>query len=233
MPRLTTLGLACAGAAALLLACGPWGVRRGLWSYVTGLAMLGGSLLLAASALALLVAGARQGPRPVFAGIALALVVLAIPGRALWAARGAPPIHDVTTDLADPPQFERVLALRGPGTNPVTEPDARRAARQRRAYPDLAPVLLDIPPGDAFDRIERTAEAFGWEVVTRDPARGHLEAVATTRWFAFRDDVVVRVRPAPTGASVDVRSASRVGVGDAGTNARRIRAFRDRLVGYA
>ena len=52
-----------------------------------------------------------------------------------------------------------------------------------------------------------------------------LEAVDTTFWFGFKDDVVVRVRPEETGSRVDARSASRVGKGDAGTNARRLRRF--------
>ncbi len=64
----------------------------------------------------------------------------------------------------------------------------------------------------------------------RDAAFGRIEAVDATFWFGFRDDVVVRIAAAPGGGSrVDVRSKSRVGRGDAGTNARRIRGFRERL----
>ncbi len=36
---------------------------------------------------------------------------------------------------------------------------------------------------------------------------------------------MIRVRPANGGSRVDVRSLSRVGVGDVGTNAKRIRAY--------
>ena len=61
------------------------------------------------------------------------------------------------------------------------------------------------------------------------PAEGRLEATARTRWFGFRDDVVVRVRPDGAGSRVDVRSVSRVGRSDLGTNARRIRGFMDAL----
>jgi uncharacterized protein (DUF1499 family) len=69
----------------------------------------------------------------------------------------------------------------------------------------------------------------GWEVVTVDSEAGRLEAIDTTFWFGFRDDVVVRVRPGADDVRVDVRSVSRVGVGDLGANAARIRHFLDRL----
>ena len=65
----------------------------------------------------------------------------------------------------------------------------------------------------------------GWRIVAAVPADGRLEASDTTRWFGFTDDIVVRVRPAPNGSRIDVRSASRVGRSDLGVNARRIRAF--------
>ena len=57
------------------------------------------------------------------------------------------------------------------------------------------------------------------------PADGRIEATDTTRWFGFKDDVVVRVKPEGTGSRVDVRSLSRVGRSDVGKNASRIRAY--------
>jgi uncharacterized protein (DUF1499 family) len=65
----------------------------------------------------------------------------------------------------------------------------------------------------------------GWDVVAVDAGRGRTEATDTTRWFRFKDDVVVRVTPSGNGARVDVRSKSRVGRSDVGTNARRIRTY--------
>lgn len=57
-------------------------------------------------------------------------------------------------------------------------------------------------------------------------AEGRIEATATTRWFGFKDDVVIRIVPsAVNGSRVDIRSVSRVGLSDVGTNARRIRTF--------
>jgi uncharacterized protein (DUF1499 family) len=65
-----------------------------------------------------------------------------------------------------------------------------------------------------------------WTITQADPGAGTIEAVATTRVFGFQDDIVIRVRPDGDGASrVDMRSKSRDGQGDIGTNAARIRAF--------
>jgi uncharacterized protein (DUF1499 family) len=73
------------------------------------------------------------------------------------------------------------------------------------------------------------ARSLGWEVVASDAATGRIEATATSRWFGFKDDVVVRIRPEGAGSRVDVRSMSRVGVGDLGANAERVREFLAKL----
>jgi uncharacterized protein (DUF1499 family) len=99
------------------------------------------------------------------------------------------------------------------------------AAQQKQGYPDIVPALLRVLPDRALARAEAAARALGWEIVAAVPAEGRLEATATTRWFGFKDDIVVRVTPAPGGSQVDIRSVSRVGKSDLGANARRIRAF--------
>lgn len=68
-----------------------------------------------------------------------------------------------------------------------------------------------------------------WDIVDAEPDEGRIEATATTFWYGFKDDVVVRVAPRGEGSLVDVRSASRVGRSDAGTNAQRILTYLDRL----
>jgi uncharacterized protein (DUF1499 family) len=140
-----------------------------------------------------------------------------------------PPIHDITTDLADPPAFEAVLPLRQDAPNPSEYGGDSIAAQQREAYPDLGPLTLDLPLDAAFRRAQEAARDMGWEIVDSDPARGRIEATATTPWFGFKDDVVVRVRPEDGGSRVDVRSVSRVGRSDVGTNARRIREYLEEL----
>ena len=108
---------------------------------------------------------------------------------------------------------------------PPAYPGANAAVLQRAAYPDITPVILPEAPAEAFKKVDDVAMAMGWDVVARAPAEGRLEAVATSAWFGFRDDIVVRIRPDGTGSRVDIRSKSRDGESDLGVNARRIREF--------
>ncbi|RMF09225.1 MAG: DUF1499 domain-containing protein [Alphaproteobacteria bacterium] len=142
-----------------------------------------------------------------------------------------PAIHDITTDIVDPPAFEAVIELRAPGDNDPAYAGIDAVGRyQVDAYPDLQTLYLMEPLAAVFDRAERAARAMGWKIVAVDRERGRIEAVATTFWFGFKDDVVIRVEPAEGGATaLDVRSASRVGVSDLGTNAARIRAFLEKM----
>jgi uncharacterized protein (DUF1499 family) len=103
------------------------------------------------------------------------------------------------------------------------------AALQQRAYPDIKPLTLDVPPGQVFDRALAAAKAMGWTIAVADSASGRIEATETTQWFGFKDDVVVRIGAEGSGSRVDVRSLSRVGRGDFGTNAARVRAYLARL----
>lgn len=141
------------------------------------------------------------------------------------AAGDAPAIHDITTDLADPPAFER-LALRPDNLTGVGTIENWRGIHAR-AYSDLKPVTITKPVADVLTDSERIARENGWDIAEIDPAAGRLEATADVSLIRFKDDVVVRVRPAGDGKAsiVDMRSVSRIGVGDLGVNARRIRAF--------
>ena len=235
MPLLRQLALVAALAAALLLAASGPGTRAGLWDFRLGLSMLRWSVYagLAAAALALV---ALLVPRSRARGVALPVLALVVGLGAAWVpwswaqrARAVPPIHDITTDPDDPPAFVAILPLRAGASNPPEYAGAETAAQQRRAYPDLAPVELPVPPATAFARARDAATSMGWELVAADSAAGRVEATATTRWFGFKDDVVVRVRPSGAGSRVDVRSKSRVGGSDVGANAARIREYVARL----
>ena len=105
------------------------------------------------------------------------------------------------------------------------------AAQQQAAYADLRPIVLNVSLEQAFSKALATARDMGWEIVEAKPAEGRIEATDTTFWFGFKDDVVVRVVPADQGSRIDVRSVSRVGKSDVGTNARRIRAYLERMTG--
>lgn len=137
----------------------------------------------------------------------------------------APPIHDVTTDPGDPPAFEAVLPARQGAPNPPGYGGAAVAEAQARLHPEVQPLGLPCPPAQAFAPALAAAKAQGWEIVAQDPARGRIEATATTPLMRFKDDVVVRLRAEGAGTRVDLRSKSRLGRGDLGTNARRIMAY--------
>jgi uncharacterized protein (DUF1499 family) len=225
-----------AAVALLLLAAAGPGYRIGLLSLPHAFTLLrwGAYVGIAAVTTALL-AGAwayrrKARGRMILAGIALAAgaVALAVPLRWQLAARTAPPILDISTDLENPPTFEAVAALRADAPNALERP-ANLREQQREAYPDLGPITLSLPPSEAFDRALAAAQDAGWRIVTADKGSGRIEATATTRWFGFQDDVVVRLTPWGAGTRVDMRSVSRLGRGDVGTNARRIQRYLDGL----
>jgi uncharacterized protein (DUF1499 family) len=159
-----------------------------------------------------------------------ALAAFAIPYQLQRSARALPPIHDLSTDLENPPAFEAVVPLRADAANKLDR-SPQLADQQRAGYPDLAPMTLPTPMGQTFDRALAAAQKAGWEIVTADKGSGRIEATDTTRWFGFKDDVVVRLTPWGSGTRVDVRSVSRIGRGDIGTNARRIRNYLQMLEG--
>lgn len=219
-------------AVGLLLAAGP-GTRMGMWTHRTGFQMLRYAVYGGAGAAVLAVIAMLVGGRRGMAALALVLGVGAIvpPVMLQRGARSKPPIHDITTDTENPPPFVAVAPLRRDAPNPVAYGGPEIAAQQKKAYPDLKPAVLSVPPAQGFDRALQAAKAQGWEIVAAVPGDGRIEATATTQWFGFKDDVVVRVRPEGAGSRVDVRSVSRVGRGDVGTNAARIRKFLDAVRG--
>jgi uncharacterized protein (DUF1499 family) len=190
-------------------------------------ALYGAAATLVLSVIAIIVAARRRsGMSTAVTALVLALVAIGSLGALVWKAAGVPPIHDVTTDTEHPPQFVAVLPLRAGALNPVEYGGPNVAAQQHKSYADLAPLTLNVPPGRAFDRALTAARTMGWELVASDPAAGRIEATDTTFWFGFKDDIVIRVAAAPpSGSRVDVRSLSRVGGGDIGANAARIRKY--------
>src|SRR5262249_13140841 len=144
-------------------------------------------------------------------------------------AQKMPELNDITTDINNPPALVVTNQLRRGAPNPSTYPGASAGVLQRSAYPDIAPVVLPVPPAEAFKRVDKVATAMDWEIVARAPDDGRIEAVAPRDWFGFRDDIVVRIRPDGAGSRIDIRSKSRVGESDLGVNARRIREFIARL----
>jgi uncharacterized protein (DUF1499 family) len=231
------------------------GVKFGLWPWRFGLGtlivewgprLLGIALLLAIVAL---VAVLIRRPRH---GVLLAVVALLIPALGLAhlyqlraRSQAIPPIHDVATNVEDPPAHSpRLAAARAaadsnpvhPLTDRLSAIEAYRTPRfadqanrtvgelGREAYPQLRPLTVAADRRRLFDVLTSEAQERGWTIVTSDPAAGRLEATAETFWFGFKDDVAVRVRPAaaPGRFVIDARSTSRVGLSDLGANAARL-----------
>jgi uncharacterized protein (DUF1499 family) len=170
-------------------------------------------------------------------GFLAAILAVAIGVAAAWspfmwflAARSVPPINDISTDTADPPALVQTLQMRRDAVTPPTY-NKDFAAQQREAYPDIRTIALTVQPAEAFKLVDKVATDMGWEVVARAPADGRLEAVDSTKWFGFHDDIVVRIRADGSGSKVDIRSKSRVGRSDLGVNAHRIGEFTRRLKG--
>jgi uncharacterized protein (DUF1499 family) len=218
------IALTLAIVALALLVCSGLGVRAGLWPFRVGFGMFAGAMLtglaaLGAASIALAVPRLREGSRSV---LLLALVLgaasAAVPLDHVRRVKSLPYINDITTDPDQPPSFI-----------PARPYQAHFAELQRIGYPELRPLELAAPPAQAFARALDALRAMDLEIVAADESAGRIEAVATTRWFGFKDDVAVRIAPLGAGSRIDVRSKSRVGRSDLGTNAKRIQEFLTRV----
>lgn len=230
------VGVFVAVLAVIAMALSGLGSRWGWWNFRTGFSLLRWSAYAAmgGALLALLAAAGRRSGRTRSIAIAgvltvVAFAAVAVPWQYRRTARTVPPIHDITTDTDNPPAFVALHDQRPGASNPVEYGGPEVAAKQRAGYPDIQPLELAVPPAQAVARAAAVALELGWTIAAVDTAAGRVEATDRTRWFGFYDDVVVRVTPTETGSLVDVRSLSRVGGSDVGTNARRIRTFLDRL----
>jgi len=213
------------------------GSRWDWWDFRTGFAIFRwtlygglGAVVVSLAGLVLALVGRAHNTALLSIGTLVLLAAIAVvPVSHLRNAGQVPPIHDISTDLDDPPRFVAVLPLRQGAPNTVEYGGPALAAQQRAGYPDLGPAHFPAPADRVFAQAVEVARGCGWEIVAAEPDEGRLEATDRTRWFGFRDDIVVRVRPDGAGSRVDVRSVSRVGRSDLGTNARRIRAFMEAL----
>jgi uncharacterized protein (DUF1499 family) len=140
-------------------------------------------------------------------------------------AKSVPPIHDITTDLVNPPKFVAILALRADAPNPAEYQGEEIASQQRTAYPELQTQKYQQTAEQVFDAALAAVKSMGLEIVTSDRALGLIEAYDTTTWFGFVDDVVIRIQNTEQMTMLDARSKSRVGMSDIGKNAERINAL--------
>ena len=228
-------------------------VRSGALEIVPALSTLAGALVLACMAILLAfsagiviwqhgIGGGRQAVTALVIGTALIAYPLYLGVKAFR----LPAIYDISTDPIDPPQLDAIARLRPRDANPVTYAGLYTAEQQHAAYPDIEPDETTATPQDAYAAAMKVIAKRKWRVVDSRPPQGPqprvidarasqagtvrdgiIEAVARTPILGFRDDVVLRIRPTVDGARIDVRSASRYGRHDLGTNAKRVRGLID------
>lgn len=234
---------ALCGAAAL---ASGYGYQHEWWGLVDGLDMITWASYAALGAVfvALLVVIMPPYRGGVFTRV-LGVVTLVIGIATLvpaWQEEQIPYVHklplaaarlaDITSDVGNPPTFMDLVAVRGEVPQPPSYGGVDFARLQTQYYPDIQPVRIKMSPQEAFKKAQAVVESLGWQVISSVPDQGRIEAVATTKWFGLKDDVVVRVSYIDTGAKIDVRSKSRVlynWTGDKGENARRVREFLRRV----
>lgn len=229
-PRLSNWSIRLTIAALAVAALGLTAARYDLIPKLAGFSGLLGGALIALVALlcgiaALVKGGAAGGRGKLLAALAVSLVYVGFIASRPLAAGDIPAIHDVTTDLSNPPQFE-VLPLRADNLAGVGTADNWRKIHAA-SYADLQSVTLAKPVDEATAQVAELAARKGWVIAKSDPARGHVEATASVSFIRFHDDIVFRIVPSADakGSLVDMRSVSRVGISDFGVNAKRVREF--------
>ena len=156
-------------------------------------------------------------------------IAIALPLGMMNTAKNVPPIHDISTDLVNPPEFVAIAPLRANAPNPVEYAGAEAAEQQRMAYPDLQTLTYSQSTSELVEASKQAIANLGWELVNTDADNGIIEATDTSTWFGFKDDVVIRVTDNNSERLVDIRSKSRVGKSDLGKNAARIHTLVDEL----
>ena len=216
------------------------GAKWGLWDFRSAFSLLMGLSVTGAVLLALvgfaLIASINSGNQKAKHGATAAVLILILPLAYVFAnvykAKSLPVIHDISTDLENPPQFVHAQKVRGEVENSL-EWQPETVALQQQAYPNIRSVYLPIEVGKAWHLIEQTIMNLPWELTYHSKDEGIFEATATSFWFGFVDDIIIRVTADGDKTRVDIRSVSRVGKSDLGKNAERIRYFSQALVRIA
>jgi uncharacterized protein (DUF1499 family) len=229
--RLAVFALALAAIGVALARARPGEALAGLSVLSAAIVVALTALLFAGAAAVIIWRTGRRGVGETLGALALAALLLAYPAYMAVQSIRLPLINDVTTDLTDPPDFSRSsAALAARGERPGDDTPESMREEQRRAYPDIQPIVLDLEADDAFALVRRAVAALGWRIVaqTRPGGRtgvGHIDAVDHSLIMGFPSDVTIRIRPLAGQTRIDIRSASRYGRHDFGANARRIRKF--------
>lgn len=232
--RVALFSLAAATLSVVIVHSGLLEIGPALVTFGASLALAVMALLLAFAAFVSIWKDGHTGIGASLGAIGIAILLLAYPAFIAFKARHLPWIHDITTDLIDPPRYETLARARPRDANSAIYAGLATAEQQLAAYPDIEPVDGDISTRSAYDAALAIINRRRLRVVEERPPdqgrpEGRIEAVARTPIMGFRDDVVVRIRPFESGARVDVRSSSRYGVFDFGTNAARVRTLLEQI----
>jgi uncharacterized protein (DUF1499 family) len=213
------------------------GCQMDWWSYAAGLeavhwATWFGLVILGLSFFAFLffsIKSQSSGQKRALVAFIVCLIPVALVLHKEYLAQKMPSIHDISTDLIHPPVFFAPIPHRLANSNSLNYPGEAVAKQQEEAYPDVKPLILTGSPSDILQHVLRLVHRNRWQLISVNPDKGEVQAVARSFWFGFKDDVVIRITPQGTSSRVDMRSVSRLGRNDLGTNAQRIEEFMQQL----
>ncbi|HTO41454.1 MAG TPA: DUF1499 domain-containing protein [Rhizomicrobium sp.] len=231
------IALAVGGTAALGTRLGAWDPYNGLWRIFPWAVLAGAASFIFAFVWALLALFLNYGRGARYGALALvgSIAFLYVPINGIVMLRTMPPIHDISTDVGNAPQFSALLELRKSADTPAGYEgpltlnfDGKRttiSALQKKYYGFIRPIAILTKVPVLYWRAFFAMKRMGWHLVAFDPAKGIIECTDTSFWFGLTDDIVIRVLPSGEGARLDVRSKSRLAGPDMGVNAFRIKAY--------
>ncbi len=161
----------------------------------------------------------------------MGLMPLIIVAAILMAGLEFPAINDVSTNLADIPQFTHAQTLPANANRDMAFP-VEFIPHIEKSYSDLTTLEHTLETETIFLRLKGSLSQIlpRTEITHFDQAQGIIEGVTITRTFRWRDDFVIHIRPNGSGGTlVDMRSKSRDGRSDFGANAKRIQTVFDAL----
>lgn len=220
-------------ASTVLFVMSGYGYQWGIWDLGAAFSLLTNSAYAAIGLIFLNMGGLylvyrsgyKRGYIMIVAGLLLTIAVFGTGKYWQGQAEMYPPIHDITTDLENPPEFDALVEVRADSPNPPEYAGEETAEMQREVYSHIEPVFISTPYEEVFDKAVSLVESYGWELVNADRATGVIEATDKLAWFGFKDDVVLRLTTVAGETRIDMRSKSRIGRGDLGVNAHRIEMF--------
>src|SRR5580704_14079651 len=231
--NLTVFSVVAVVVSIIIVRFGVLEMKPALATFFGALACAGLSILVGFAAFVAIWQNGTRGMSRILLAFLIDALVLAYPAYLGLQYRRLPPIHDITTDPIDPPRFEALARLRtGEGTNTAVYAGLYSAELQRKAYPDIEPVDIQIPVQRAYEIALQLVHKRKWLVIDERPPQpplrpGRIEAVARTPIMGFREDVAIRIAPDGDDSRVDIRSASRYFESDLGSNAARVSKFAD------